>query len=258
MAFCAATTTDWAVVKATISRLRSTANKFEISLSRSLGMLILYLEGVYEQGTGNLESALRIYRSEIFSLSKIKGSNVSSEEQIEHEIAILASLNTFLVLQDRQHLDLKHNHALITELEPFCLKHPNRDIQTAWSILRAGVSTNPPTPIHVIKNHLSTALHGSKMAANQQLVTMVLSLTCIRFFENVVGEQAAQSAKAARVQAKKGRNKLWESVTEGLLARDYEVQGKPTEAQNASQEARRLAHEALPDRVVINTSGMVD
>lgn len=68
---------------------------------------------------------------------------------------------------------------------------------------------------------------------------------CDCFFATNVGEQAEKSALAAQMQAKKSGSKLWGSVTDGLLAKCYEGQGKMREAEGALQEGVRLAEEAM-------------
>jgi hypothetical protein len=70
---------------------------------------------------------------------------------------------------------------------------------------------------------------------------------CSRFFANVVGNQAEKSAKAASFQAKNSGNVLWMSVADGMLAQNYEVQGKKFEAQVKLEEANMLAQQAMPE-----------
>ena len=70
---------------------------------------------------------------------------------------------------------------------------------------------------------------------------------CGCFYATNVGEQAEKSALAAQMQAKRSGNKLWGSVTDGLLAKCYEGQGKMAEADGAFREGVRLAEEAMRD-----------
>ncbi|TAQ85061.1 hypothetical protein B7494_g6616 [Chlorociboria aeruginascens] len=247
LAFCSAAITDWDAVRKRIAELKDTAIKQEVSLSGPLGLLAKYLTGVYHQGIGDLDAALQIYQDERFLLSPVKGSNPSSADQVERDISILAAMNTLWIQQGGDRQDADNNSSWIAQLKPFCDKNPNRDIRSAFNIIAATVTTNPPAQLFKIKNYLRAALDGAQATANTQFLCITLSVMCDRFFFNVIGSQAEKSAMAASVQAKKSRNNLWMSVAGGMLARCYEFQGKKEEARVALEEARRLAQRALPE-----------
>lgn len=244
MAFCCAAVGDWVRVKQSMSAIAAGAERFEIPLSGRLGTLTLYLEGVYLQGTGDLKTALRIFQHDTFQLSE--RSDWHSDDQVERDIAILASLNVLLILQDENWQDPIENVTLISKLEPYCVNHPTKDIQTAFSIIRATVKTSSSAMIHETKNHLSAALNKAKASHNTQFLCLVLNIMCSKFFNNCLGDQAEKSALAALKQANHSKNKLWVSVAKGLLAQFYDISGKRAEAQETFEEACAKAHEALP------------
>jgi hypothetical protein len=246
MAFCMAAVADWPGVKRYVDELKSTAKTFEIPLAGPLGLLTTYLTGVYHQGIGDFDTALRIYENEKFNLTSPKSSHVSSVDQVERDVALLAALNSLLILQDARRQDPNNNAALLAKLEPFCSKHPSKDIETAYNLVVATVNTNPPSPMYKIKNYLRAALSGAQATANTQFLCITLNVMCSRFFNNVVGEQAEKSAMAASVQAQKSGNLLWRSVGDGMLAQCYEVQGKKAEAREAWERARLFSQKALP------------
>ncbi|APA07940.1 hypothetical protein SS1G_00438 [Sclerotinia sclerotiorum 1980 UF-70] len=241
MAFCCAAVGDWVRVKQEMSSVATAAEKFEIPLSGRLGTLTLYLEGVYLQGTGDLKAALKIFQHETFELY-----GLFSEDEVERDVAILAALNVLLILQDELWQDPIENVTLISKLEPYCVNHPTKDIQTAFSIIRATVKTSNSAMIHETKNHLSAALAKAKASHNTQFLCLVLNVMCSKFFNNCLGEQAEKSALAALKQANHSKNKLWISVAEGLLAQFYDISGKRVEAQATFEDACAVAHEALP------------
>ncbi|TGO39569.1 hypothetical protein BHYA_0051g00100 [Botrytis hyacinthi] len=241
MAFCCAAVGNWSQVKQSMNCITAAAEKFEIPLSGRLGTLTFYLEGVYFQGTGDLKAALKVFQHETFQLY-----DLSSEDQVERDIAILAALNVLLILQDEIWQDPIENVTLISKLEPYCVNHPTKDIQTAFSILRATVKTGNSAMIHETKNHLSAALAKAKASHNTQFLCLVLNIMCSKFFNNCLGDQAEKSALAALKQANHSKNKLWVSVAEGLLAQFYDISGKRHEAQATFEEACAVAHEALP------------
>ncbi|ESZ91967.1 hypothetical protein SBOR_7624 [Sclerotinia borealis F-4128] len=244
MTFCCAAVGEWTRVKQSMTHMAAAAEKFEVPLSGRLGTLAFYLEGVYLQGTGDLKAALKVFQHEMLQLPE--GSDSASEDQIERDIAILAALNVLLILQDENWQDPMKNHMLISKLGPYCVNHPTKDIQTAFSLIRATVRTSSSAMIHETKSHLSAALAKAKASHNTQFLCLVLNIMCSKFFNNCLGDQAEKSALAALKQANHSKNKLWVSVAEGLLAQFYDISGKRTEAQATFEEACALAHEALP------------
>ena len=62
-----------------------------------------------------------------------------------------------------------------------------------------------------------------------------------KFFKGVVGEQAEKSARASLSLARKGGDRLWWSVADGVLGDTLEVQGKGAEAEAVRREGREIA-----------------
>lgn len=249
MAFCAAAVTDWATTKSHIDRVQTTAQDLDVPLVGPLGSVLVYLTGVYHQGTGDLDKALKIFQDKKFDLpsNSSKASTMNSADQVERDIALLAALSSLWIQQDGQRKNPTHNTSLISRLEPLCKNHPNKDIDTAFNLVMATVETNPAAPLFQIKNCLRAALSGAQTTANTQFLCITLSVMCNRFFSNVVGAQAEKSAQAASVQAQKSGNILWRSVADGMLAQCYEVNGKTADASYTMDQAFKLAKMALPD-----------
>lgn len=241
MGFYAAGISDWKQVKLHIDQLRSTARQFDFTLPGPLDCLALYLTGVYYQGSGDLGAALRIFQDPRLSLNQSK---MTATSKIEGEFSILAALNTLWILQTPGHQNVAKNVATLAMLEPICEKHPNLDIQTAFQLVQATIPNNSPNPLFSIKKYLSAALTGAKKTQNTQFTCIVLNVMCVRFFSNVVGPQAEKSAAAGQVQAQKSGNLLWQSVSDGLMAKCYDVQGKKQEAAVTMASAEKFAFEA--------------
>ena len=77
---------------------------------------------------------------------------------------------------------------------------------------------------------------------------MTLNFLSWKFFRGVVGEQAEKSARTSHFTAKMGMNRLWMSVSAGILGNALEVQGRLQEAKVVEEEGRKIAAE-LPDAV---------
>ncbi|KAK2628468.1 hypothetical protein QTJ16_001571 [Diplocarpon rosae] len=244
IAFCSAGAGDWLETKRYIDQLKTTAQRFDIPLTGTLDHMAVYLTGLYYQGIGELDSALKVFQGDRFCLSTAKSNSATLTDQIQRDLSILAALNILWILQDIPRQDLSRNVSLIERLRPFCEGHPNKDIQTAFNLILATVPTNPPTPVFVIKDYLRKALDGAKDTANTQFLCITLNVMCSKFFANVVGDQAEKSAMAASTQASNSGNVLWKSVADGMLARCYQVQGKTELAQRTLEEAQINAQKA--------------
>jgi Cohesin loading factor len=249
MAFCAAAVTDWSTAKSHIDKVEATAKDLDVPLVGPLGSVLVYLTGVYHQGTGDLDTALEIFQDKRFDLpseaAKVNPRN--SADQVERDIALLAALSSLWIQQDGHRKNPSRNTSLISILQPLCKNHPNKDIETAFNLVMATVETDPSAPLFQVKNCLRAALSGAQTTANTQFLCITLSVMCNRFFSNVVGAQAEKSAQAASVQAQKSGNILWRSVADGMLAQCYEVNGKASDASYTMDQAFKLAQMALPD-----------
>lgn len=247
MAFCWANIAEWKYVERYIDELKANIETFQIPLTGPLGALMLYITGVYRQGVGDFEAALEIFQNERFTLSPAKSSGTSSAYQVERDVALLAALNKLWILQDRHQQDPSTATLCINRLEPYCKHHPNRDIQTAFNLMMATVTMNPPQTGVMVKRHLGLALAGAKATANAQFLCITLNVMCSRFFSGVVGDQAEKSAMAATVQASRFNNPMWRGVANGMLAQCYDVQGKKIEAKNALDQAVMFSQQAVCD-----------
>jgi hypothetical protein len=246
MAFLAASIADWAGMKAPLDKLRAASKDHGVSATDPLERLSLYLGGVYRQGIGDLDGALKIFQDSTFDLSHFTSSNLSSTRQFIRDISLMAALNTLLMLQQPDRQDHDISAELVAKIEGICKHHPNKDVQTAFNLVLATIHVNPPLPMIKIKQYLGNALAGAQATVNTQLLCITLNVMCSKFFANVVGEQAEKSAKAATFQAKKSGNTLWRSVAEGMLARCYDMNGKEEEAAKTFEQAQRMAQIAMP------------
>ena len=188
-----------------------------------------------------------MYSDPILQLSDRVTPSTRPEEQVQQELALLASLNTLWIQQVDPNHDKSQNSTMIAKLEPLCANHRNKDIDTAFKLVKATVKTEPATSGVKTKTYLASALDAARATSNKQFLCITLSVMCAKFFVGVVGVQADKAAKAAAHQAKRARNTLWMSVTHGMLANNLELQGNHGEAKAANEEAKRLAALAFPD-----------
>jgi hypothetical protein len=208
-----------------------------------LNVLILYLEGVFHQGTAQLGEALEIWKNKTFEMDW-SGAPKRAGSHIETELSILAALNRLWIMQDLQRRDDAETAELVDLLRPICDDNPDQEIRTVYNLAMAALEVNPPLSMNQVKRHIQQALNGAQQASNTQYLSIALNVMRRRLFEDVVGEQALKSARAGSAQAKRSGNVLWMSVADGMLAQSLEVQGALEEARKTRENGRRLANEA--------------
>ena len=222
--------------------VKATTDVLDPHTSDDLQLTVLYLEGVIHQGTGNLDSALQIFQGPSFALTQ---SNRSAASQVQLELSIVSALNTLLIIRSRPESFLESSR-LLESLGPLCTASPNKSIQTAYQLVIATVSA--PDSIVRTKQSLQYALQAAKACGNKQLLYMTLNFLSWKFFRGVVGEQAEKSARTSHFTAKMGMDRLWMSVSAGILGDALDLQGRIKEAEAVKAEGRNIAT-GLPDAV---------
>ncbi|KAK5993378.1 hypothetical protein PT974_06808 [Cladobotryum mycophilum] len=234
----AASHCQWANVKQVVLKLKTLVSPSTQAMVR---LLTTYLTGVYHQGIGDLQTALNIFKDDCFAVP-IPGAGTKVGQQ---EVALLAGLNRLWIMQ---HPSCRSDHDtmdLIEQLQPQCTNHWNVDLRTAWHNVMAALVTEPAQQLNQQKQHIHAAMAGSKSTSNVLGAAVTLCIMRSRFFENVIGEQALKSARAAAKQAQRSGNVLWQSVADGMLAHSYEVQGQREEAKQEWDKATMEARDAF-------------
>ncbi|KAF2146126.1 uncharacterized protein K452DRAFT_219688 [Aplosporella prunicola CBS 121167] len=230
-AFLACNKSDWRSARSHIASLSNTIPQPFNEQRKSMERFVTYLNGVVEQGTGNIEAAL-----EQFQLLR---NYRSTGRDAQADLSILASMNSLLILRDPRHP--KHDQAddLLRSLEPQCLTHPSKSIISAFYLLRA-ISHSKESSIIKMKQCIQQALHAAKSVSNNQLLCISMNYMTAMFFTNIIGEQAEKSAKAGRSLAKRAGNSLWTCVADGMLAGTYDKHGNVEGAAWTRHEAEQL------------------
>jgi hypothetical protein len=236
----ASTLSDWAKVKTCLETVEQNAPQ-----SGFLGVLTLYLEGVFYQGTASLDKATEIWKDKRFEMDWSGAPKPTGGSRIVTELAILAALNRLWIMQEPTHTDDAETAELVDLLRPICEDNPDQEIRTVYNLVLSSIRMNPPLSINQIKRHIQQSLSGAQQTSNTQYLSMALNVMRCRLFENVVGEQALKSARAGSAQARKSGNVLWMSVADGMLAQSFEMQGALAEARATQEVGVRLANEAF-------------
>ncbi|PNP37597.1 hypothetical protein TGAMA5MH_10538 [Trichoderma gamsii] len=235
----AASHCQWSDVKQMVQTLGSLVSS---STQPTVRLLAIYLKGVYFQGIGQLQQALDIFLHNQFAVQQQGSTGIKAGHQ---EIALLAGLNRLWIMQHPSCRNDQTTQDLIEQLQPHCNNHTNIDLRTAWHNVMAAIVTDPPQQLNSQKQHIHAAMAGSKVTSNVLGAAVTLCIMRSRFFENVIGEQALKSARAAAKQAQRSGNVLWQSVADGMLAQSYEVQGQRDEAKQEWDKATEEARDAF-------------
>lgn len=233
--FLAAARTDWDLASQTLKELRQFTQEVGSSLPASIECLMEYAAGTIAQATGDLASALSIFRSPLLLLSP--SASKTSRNDPCRDTCILAALNTVLIIREPGHPSHSHLPNILALLESFCQSSPNKYIQAAYYLVCATVQTESTIQT---KQYLQQALQSANAISNCQITCMTLTFMSWKYFRGVVGEQAEKSARAGRAMAKKANDRLWGSVTDEMLADTLERQGKTDEARGVREEGEML------------------
>ncbi|RDA83318.1 hypothetical protein CP532_6546 [Ophiocordyceps camponoti-leonardi (nom. inval.)] len=230
---------QWEMVKQIMIKLGTLVTA---TTQPAVQLLSIYLTGVYHQGIGDLQGAMQIFLDGRFALPQKSAPGVKAGHG---EMALLAGLNRLWIMQHPSCRDDRATQELVEQLQPHCTNHWNVEICVAWHNAVAALETDPPQQLNQQKQHLQLAMAGSKSNGNVLGSTVTLCIMRSRFFENVIGEQALKSARAASMQAQRSGNILWQSVADGMLAQSYEVQGQREESRREWEKATKEAREAF-------------
>jgi Cohesin loading factor len=246
-AFLLSARSEWEQARNLLNEIGSISSILQTHVPAELLCLARYLAGTICQGTGELNQALNVFRSNDLALPS--NCNKTSYNNIRRDIALLAAINTILIIRSPSHPSHHLLPSILSTIDPYLSASPNKHLLASRSLL---ISSLPQSTHHLLttdslsstlltKKHLSTALNIAKAIGNAQITAMTLSVMSAKFFKGVVGEQAEKSARAGQNMAYKSGMRLWMSVSNGMLAETLERQGKSEEAGRVQAQALRLA-----------------
>ncbi|KAL8952581.1 MAG: hypothetical protein Q9222_001535, partial [Ikaeria aurantiellina] len=207
LVFSLCTRTAWPAARNQFQELKATAT-LNPSQAEILDLLIHYLDGVINQGTGNLDAALSIFQNPRFSLASKSPSSFSPAHL---DLAILSTFNSILIIRPSTHTFHHSLPTLLSHLSPHLPRiNTSKPLLASYNLILATCSLPPPTIVKT-KQYLQSALQAAKTASNNQLTCIALSLMSFKFFKGLVGEQAEKSARASENLARKGMDSLWKS-----------------------------------------------
>jgi hypothetical protein len=203
--------------------------------------IVSYLSAVLEQSNGAFDPALRIYSSDAFDLPT-QGSSTKID------FAILAALNTVLIMRNRGPSYQNATTALLSRLLPLCENHHNQYIQVAYRLAYAMSSpdTSSSSSIMRKKSTIQATVNRAnaimKTTNNQEFVTIALAYFAESFFKDRISVQAVQAVRATRQNARKAHSPLWVAVAADMCVHTLERNGLSEEAQVSRREYEEVRH----------------
>ena len=221
----------WTSAKEELDNLRRILKEFPYEIPAHAQNLILYLQGSLHQSAGNLDLALKVFRSSALALHPPSNRIPAPHQQL----TVLAALNTVLILRNPAVTSYPEASRILNNLQPICDDHPCKSIRAAYTLAQALVTSTDdeaqsgkPSMV-ATKSSLSTSLSLAKSTQNTQITALVLGFLTQIFFTGISGEQAEKSAKAARATANNRRSGLWIAVADGMLEQTLGLLGKEVE-----------------------------
>ncbi|KAF1814460.1 hypothetical protein P152DRAFT_456714 [Eremomyces bilateralis CBS 781.70] len=230
-AFTASTREDWNAAQRILEQLFSSVQNHQVP--HNLFRWATYLSGLIAQGRGNLDEALSIFQSQVFSLPSSQAVPDLYDPYLT--LRILANLHSLLIIRDPAHPKHHECEALLTHLVPFCASHPNRSIVSLYYIVRTVADSSTSGGVIGPKKSLQQALFECKAISNNQLLRVCMGLVCLKFFPGIVSEQSVKSARVFERLSKESL--LWSCVAAGNMASTLEVNNHRAEADQVRRES---------------------
>jgi hypothetical protein len=232
----------WEEAERLLSTLRDQASKPPFSDAATYDRLLMYFTGAMAQAQGSLNKALSVYQSPLLALTQ----TAAHVSDFNTDIAILAAMNQILIISDPAHPHHSRAANLVSQIEPFCTKHPNSNIVLAFNMIR--LVTDPRDSKLSLKNSLTAILPLAKRVENFQIITMCLNLMGQLFFSETLGEQAQKSVRAARSSSRSSGMPVWQAVASGLLITTLQRHGQHEQIQFVQKELAAV-WEKLPPQL---------
>ena len=232
---------EWEAAQQGISRIRIDFAKAGSEIDDDTARILLYLEAVCRQGSGDLRGALELYNSPHLTFEQdSKASNV------EKDLRVLATMNSIFIFRAMGPEETVKADDLLAAVEQYCLHHANKAIYAMLYIAKA-TAPGPNSTMIKTKQIIQQAVQAAKEASNNQLLCILMNVMTDLFFRTtIVGDQAEKSSQAGRTLAKKGRDRVWTCVADGMYGDIMERCGKAKEAAAARKEAAEF-YPTLPE-----------
>jgi tetratricopeptide (TPR) repeat protein len=222
----------------------------------SLTCAATYLNGVVQQGLGNLDRALDIWNGPAFKLEKYlpeptqdKSKPGRRHQDLDREVcrnfSILACMNRLFIIDDPTHPRHREKEATIARLGDFVRSTEDRNISAAQMLVHSLLSQSG---IWGTKEGVLKTLGAAKAVLNQQIIALVLTVMQQTFFLGLTHEHARKCVDAVVMQARNWHNPTWLHVVQGIQAESLRYMGRFPEYEEKMEEAKE-SWQHLPEGI---------
>ncbi|KAF2718556.1 hypothetical protein K431DRAFT_274591 [Polychaeton citri CBS 116435] len=220
-AYCA--TSRWALAAKSIQETHDILGRAGIGAEQATKSVLLYLQGVCKQGTGDLQGAMEDFGSPLLcAQAKDRGCT------FDRDIQTLSTLNKVLILRSTQ-AQQHEAESLLNSIQAYCTAHDNKALGSAFHIIKA-TTPNSGMPIVKVKQQIQAALNSAQVVSNNQLLCIIMNTMTLLFFKDIVGQQALKCGNAGRTFANKVHDPLWKVVADAMYGDTLERCGELTKA----------------------------
>lgn len=230
---------DWQGAQKVLTQLTEHLKVEHVDEQDFVQVSALYLAGTVKQATGDLDGALKCYRSPALTLQ------AGQKTATNQDLRILATLNMILILRPRSGSQDHVDH-LMNLVEPLCEAHPNPDYRSALYMVRA--SSTAGLSVLKMKHYLSSSATIAKKQQNVLLLCVAINLMTSSFFVSIIGEKAELSAGSGKRLADRVQVPMWQAVASQLLGDTLNFSGKRAEGNEARVEAQKWM-QMVPERI---------
>jgi hypothetical protein len=222
--------TEWDEALGSLTKVDDLFSNLPLSLLPStLVETVHLLRGTVYQSTAALEAALQHYAKLYQPLLH----SATPHPPEPSEATLLGTINAVLLLygpNPTTHNPQLGSH-LLAALEPHIGPTKNAALEAAYLV---ALSTTTSELLRS-KKLLSQTLQTANKIGLKQPVYIILAFMSHRFFASIVSEQAEKSARAAWINARKGKDSLWSAVGGEMLA---DCLGRKGEIERAAEQRR--------------------
>lgn len=212
-AFLSCIKTDWMIARRQIHELNLRIQEWAFPDTNKLQRWTTYLQGVVEQGSGNLEEAAQIFKSPILLTGQTVSGKTIRVTKMTDELSNLARLNLLFLLRSADHSPSSEALDILSDLQTSSEKTPF--LKSAVAMIAAML--NPREALTRAKTGLRDALNISRDAHATQILVISMAAMVSLFFKDVTdGQQAKQSRSVTVDLARKLGDPLWIAVTHGI------------------------------------------
>lgn len=234
---------DWKTSQIYLDATIRASTKLQSELLEGHRRWTTFLSGVIQQGLGNSEAALKSFQAPSLALPSPAPNRV---HEAKTDLSILAAFNTLLIIREPSHPLFSTAAATVAALLPLTHGHPNRSIVAAMHLIKSVVA--PSGMLIDRKKSVQDALNNGRMANNNQIIAVTMSVMSSLFFKDIMGDQAQKSVQAARALAIRANSELWGAVAYGAMATMATRQGNYKEAEVAKERVQ-VTVAKLPEKV---------